>query len=645
MSTTTFTKGARLWIDGRAATVLASDSPSAAVVAFDGADAPETVDLLARYAEGAVQWSPPVAAPAPTPAALEQISEAAWNEARRREALLREVLDAPEVEKAVRAVCERSGTSRATLYRWKGDYARDGLRGLVPDTARRGAPGKTRLDAEREEFLTDTLKRLYLRRTRPTLRHAFALLTAEFREKKLAPPAMHTVRARLAAMDLAKRTTARDGGQKSRRHIVSRGQFPGALRPLQTILIDHTPLDIQIVDSADRTRVIGRPALTLAMDAATRMVFGYYLSLDPPSYLSVAMSILQGVLPKDDVLRRFDLQHPWPIYGLPESVHTDNGKDFRSKHLERFAAQYEITMEFRPVRTPHYGGLIERVIGTVNRYVHSLPGTTKSSVAARGDYDAEAAATFTIEEIEEFLARRIVEHYHTAVHRELGKSPLTAWNEAVAEGAFSPVLPPDPAQFRIDLLPYEERTIQKDGIAIFGLHYTDGVLQTWRARSGSEAATAEYVVKYDPRDLSRVFFMPPEGGAAIPIPLANRTLGSFSMLELRRTQSFAKAEHRTWSERVLPEMLQRERAALAEAEKKSKAARRDAARIRKTREVTTPTAPVTASPLPSPAASTTRAGGREESPRNVHDESERPAPVPSFDDDWGMPVLRVRGEA
>ena len=89
------------------------------------------------------------------------------------------------------------------------------------------------------------------------------------------------------------------------------------------------------------------------MDAATRMVFGYYLTLDPPSYLSVAMCILQGVLPKDDVLRRFDLQHPWPIYGLPETVHTDNGKDFRSKHLERFAAQYEITMEFRPVRTPH----------------------------------------------------------------------------------------------------------------------------------------------------------------------------------------------------------------------------------------------------------------------------------------------------
>jgi transposase InsO family protein len=47
------------------------------------------------------------------------------------------------------------------------------------------------------------------------------------------------------------------------------------------------------------------------------------------------------VLPKDDVLRHFDLQHPWPIYGLPETVHTDNGKDFRSKHLERFAAQYE----------------------------------------------------------------------------------------------------------------------------------------------------------------------------------------------------------------------------------------------------------------------------------------------------------------
>ncbi len=151
-----------------------------------------------------------------------------------------------------------------------------------------------------------------------------------------------------------------------------------------------------------------------------------------------------------------------------------------------------------------------------------------------------------------------------------------------------------------------------------------------------EKSAAEDVVKYDPRDLSRVYFIPPTGGAAVPLPLANRSLGSFSMLELRRTQALTKAEHRTWSERTLPEMLQRERAALAEAEKKTKGARRDAARIRKTREAVASNA-TKASPANEPLA-----------PADMPAPSTPPAPTLSAElaaDDWGMPVLRFRGES
>lgn len=629
MSTRTFTKGTRIWVDGRAATVLDGANSAAAVIAFDGASSPEKLDLLALYARGVVRWDAP-AATAPEPAvSLEQIPETAWNEARQRVETLRPLLDATRSDALVKSVAASASVSARTVYRWLHAYDQDGLRGLLPDTAKRGAPGKPRLKPDRDQLLAEAIREFYLRRTRPSQRHAFAQIAACFREKGLAPPGFHTFRARIEQMNAAQRSAARDGTKQARRHHVSRGSFPDGKHALQTVLVDHTPLDIQLVDDSDRTRVIGRPYLTLAIDAHTRMVFGYYLSLDPPSYLSVAMCLLQGVLPKDDIVRRFSLAQAWPIHGLPEAVHTDNGKDFRSKHLERFAAQYELTLAFRPVRTPHYGGIIERVIGTVNRFVHPLPGTTKSSVAAKGDYDSEGGALFTLDEIEEFLARRIVEFYHAQPHRELGKSPLEAWNEAVNSG-FAPCLPEEPDRFLIDLLPYEERTIQKDGLALFGLHYTDGVLQTWRSREGTRATAPTYVVKYDPRDLSKVYFMPPDGGAPLTIPVSNRTLGVFSLLELRRTQMLAKASNRAWSERVMPEFLQRERAALAEAEKKSKAARRDAARIRKSRAATAPAkpSPVVAKPIEpiEPVAPTPP-----------------PTSAPSFDanDDWGLPVLRM----
>ncbi len=44
---------------------------------------------------------------------------------------------------------------------------------------------------------------------------------------------------------------------------------------------------------------IGRPYLTLAIDVFSRVVVGYYLSLDAPSVMSIAMCVSQAVLPKE----------------------------------------------------------------------------------------------------------------------------------------------------------------------------------------------------------------------------------------------------------------------------------------------------------------------------------------------------------
>jgi putative transposase len=55
---------------------------------------------------------------------------------------------------------------------------------------------------------------------------------------------------------------------------------------------------------AENSRLpIGRPWLTLAIDIATRMVAGFYLSLDPPSVLAVAMVLSHSALSKDRYLR------------------------------------------------------------------------------------------------------------------------------------------------------------------------------------------------------------------------------------------------------------------------------------------------------------------------------------------------------
>jgi putative transposase len=87
------------------------------------------------------------------------------------------------------------------------------------------------------------------------------------------------------------------------------------------------------------------------------MVIGFYLSLDPLSALSVSMVLSHAVLPKEAYLQGRGVDLPWPVSGLPERLHLDNAKEFRSQALTRGAAQYGIELQYRP---PNFDALPAR---------------------------------------------------------------------------------------------------------------------------------------------------------------------------------------------------------------------------------------------------------------------------------------------
>jgi len=91
-----------------------------------------------------------------------------------------------------------------------------------------------------------------------------------------------------------------------------------------------------------------------------------------------------AVLPKNKFLAAQHIDFDWPCQGLPKAVHLDNAREFHSNALKRGCQEHGIEISFRPPGRPHFGGHIERLIGTMMGEVHLLPGTTFSSVAARG---------------------------------------------------------------------------------------------------------------------------------------------------------------------------------------------------------------------------------------------------------------------
>jgi len=191
-------------------------------------------------------------------------------------------------------------------------------------------------------------------------------------------------------------------------------------------------------------------------------------------------------------------------------LHLDNAKEFRSEALRRGCEQYGIAIDYRPVRTPHYGGHIERLIGTVMGKVHLLPGSTFSDVSSRGDLDPDKTAAMTIEDLEHWLAHAIGGIYHRSMHRALGMTPVAAWERGIlgegsTPGCGEPATVSDPRRLLIDFLPIEHRLIRREGVSLHSIHYWSDVLRSW------VGASQKMIVRYDPRDLSRIYLLAPDG--------------------------------------------------------------------------------------------------------------------------------------
>jgi putative transposase len=382
--------------------------------------------------------------------------------------------------------------------------------------------------------IQETIKVFYLKPTRPSV----ARLVHEIRTRCLAlglpPPNWRTVKARIA--DLDTRAKARKRGESAL--LKSTMAVPGeyrASRPLEIVQIDHTRVDLIVVDEQTR-EPLGRPWITLAMDVFTRMVTGFYLTMDNPSRLSVSLCLLHAVFDKGAWLREREINTDWPIAGLPEYLHADNGADFRSKAFIHACRDEGINIIWRPPGAPHFGGHIERLIGTQMGAIHFLPGTTQSNPSELGEYDSAKHSSPTLRELERFIALEIAGNYHHAVHAALHRPPIAVWKDH--EGGVPLRLPKDRMRFWISFLPEKERALRPNGVHLFDLRYWSPALTADVGRTKEKL-----LVKYDPRDLSRVFVRRPRG-AFVEARYADVTLPAITLREANAARKKLKAKGR-----------------------------------------------------------------------------------------------------
>lgn len=440
-----------------------------------------------------------------------------------------------------------------------------------------GGRGRGRLPGEVEELLAELVRKSYLKKQKPSLAVVYRQIVRACREEGVRVPARNTVAARIAALHPGQVARRRYGPDAARDVQAAGGTPPVVDGLLDRVQIDHTVVDLMVVDERDR-QPIGRPYLTVAIDVHSRCLLGLVLTLEAPSAVSVGLCLAQVFCDKRVRLDALGLADRvrWPMGGKPRQLYLDNAAEFKSEALRRGCEQHGTNLKYRPPGRPHYCGIVERVIGTAMSMVHELPGTTFSNPAERGAYDPQATAVLTLTELERWLVLAVA-RYHGTVHAGLGQTPAGRWDQEVSRSG-APALVANEAAFLVDFLPVVRRRLTRTGFVIDHVHYFSNALKPWIAR---RETLDKFVIRRDPRDISRVWVLDPHGGCYLEVPYRTLSHPAVTLWEHRQAVSRLRERgRREVDEAALFAMIDQMREIVGSARTRTRRTRRDHERRR-----------------------------------------------------------------
>jgi putative transposase len=379
-----------------------------------------------------------------------------------------------------------------------------------------------RCPQEVAELCRQSISAVFLTRERKTLQQTLenAILKVQ-RENQLRPvdmalplPGRRLIKRLIDEIPAFDRYSARYGHQAALKCFRSVTGHAAAQVPLERAEIDHTILDLFVVDDSN-SLPLGRPYVTACNDDYTRCVLGLYVGFVPPSYLSVAKCLRDAFLPKTWLKEQYpDIKCDWPAYGVMRELVLDNGVEFHSESLEQVCLSLGIEMHYSPRKEPWFKGKIERFFRTLNEGVaHGTPGTSFSDIFERDDYDPGKHAVVTLSTCKKVIRLWVADVYHQKTHRALGTSPAQLWKSGIKPEDIP--LPDDPSELDVIMGQAYRRILTHKGIELDGLFYNSPELTELRCRHGCKL---EVEVRVDESDIGHIYVLAPTTPHIFKVP-------------------------------------------------------------------------------------------------------------------------------
>jgi hypothetical protein len=273
--------------------------------------------------------------------------------------------------------------------------------------------------------------------------------------------------------------------------------------PAQLAQVDEHSMELYVItpDGIPVTRRVHAAALICVKTAA---IMGAVLALGPLKEEDYMRLLKMALEPKDRLVLQAGCQHPWPCSGKPAIVFHDRGKIFTSERARQVLVdRLGIITEQAPPYCPSAKGTVEALFRWMTqRFERRLPNTSY------GIHDAEAAAqagAMTLEELERYFYRAIVDDYQQSWDGLRRQTRAILWEEAVQQTGVPQYLgAPDDLKLLLmkavnrKTLAHRYRVHDGSRLSFQGRWYTcPGLLNRLQGR--------EFELYYDRRDVSVLY--------------------------------------------------------------------------------------------------------------------------------------------
>ncbi|MCD9188955.1 MAG: Mu transposase C-terminal domain-containing protein [Pyrinomonadaceae bacterium] len=326
--------------------------------------------------------------------------------------------------------------------------------------------------------------------------------------------------------DIEKDITARKG--KNKYALTSRPLLGNSTSqvhgPGYRFEIDATVADIYLVSRYNPNWIIGRPVVYIIIDVFSRLIAGFYIGLEGPSWLGASMALANCVADKVEFCAEYGISisdKDWACHHLPYTLLGDGG-EIAGANVEPLAANLRVRVETAAVGRGDLKGIVERNFRTIKEKVKPfLPGQVIPDAHKRRGIKYMLDAKLNIHQFTRIIIDGILRHnkqYLKSYDRnemmiadDVQPIPNELWQWGLENlTGYLNTFPEDTV--KLNLMPEDFGRINRNGIVFKKMRYScERALKEGWFIKGNNRESEKVRIAYDKRKPNYIYLKSQDG--------------------------------------------------------------------------------------------------------------------------------------